>query len=268
MLSRMAENPMKSPLKSWLLPLVIVCAPLWMAAAHAGVTIYGTRVVYPSASSDITVKLMNKASEPALVQVWLDDGSRSATPDTSEVPFTITPPVARIEPNAGQALRVSYTGEPLASTGKVLPTDRESLFFFNMLEVPPKIKEAAGKNYLRFAFRTRIKFFYRPKGLTGTPEQAAQDLRWSVVRGTDGVVLQATNASPFYVSLTDPTLHLDGKEFLSTSDAKDSGMVAPFGTIAFKVKGLTVIPPAGTVVDAMMINDMGGGVPLEAKLAR
>ncbi|WP_219367204.1 fimbria/pilus periplasmic chaperone, partial [Enterobacter chuandaensis] len=37
-------------------------------------------------------------------------------------------------------------------------------------------------NQLQLAFRTRIKFFYRPDGLKGTPGDAAKGLTWTQMK--------------------------------------------------------------------------------------
>ncbi|WP_180821372.1 fimbria/pilus periplasmic chaperone, partial [Vibrio parahaemolyticus] len=46
-----------------------------------------------------------------------------------------------------------------------LPQDRESVYYFNLREIPPRSKEA---NVLQIALQTRIKLFYRPKALYAT----------------------------------------------------------------------------------------------------
>lgn len=43
-----------------------------------------------------------------------------------------------------------------------LPADRESIFYFNVREIPPKSNKA---NTLQIALQTRIKLFWRPKAL-------------------------------------------------------------------------------------------------------
>lgn len=43
-----------------------------------------------------------------------------------------------------------------------LPSDRESLFYYNVREIPPKSGKA---NTLQIALQTRIKLFWRPKAL-------------------------------------------------------------------------------------------------------
>ncbi|WP_348253599.1 fimbria/pilus periplasmic chaperone, partial [Salmonella enterica] len=69
-----------------------------------------------------------------------------------KVTFVITPQVSRIDPQKGQWLRITYMGT-------TLPQDRESLFWFTVLEIPPKSKAKQGEslNQLHLAFRTRIK---------------------------------------------------------------------------------------------------------------
>ena len=47
------------------------------------------------------------------------------------MPFTMVPPLFRLDPKKGQMLRIVYTQEPLA-------TDKETLFWLNVLEVPPR----------------------------------------------------------------------------------------------------------------------------------
>jgi len=41
-------------------------------ATHAEIVIHGTRVIYPSDASEVTLQLSNNGSKPALVQAWID----------------------------------------------------------------------------------------------------------------------------------------------------------------------------------------------------
>jgi hypothetical protein len=63
--------------------LTAVALALCMVGAHASVVINGTRVIYPSDEREVTVKLSNEGSLPALVQAWLDDGDPRALPQDS-----------------------------------------------------------------------------------------------------------------------------------------------------------------------------------------
>ena len=54
-----------------------------------------------------------------------------STPESVDAPFLITPPLFRMDAQKEQSLRIVYTHDQL-------PADRESLFWLNVLEVPPK----------------------------------------------------------------------------------------------------------------------------------
>ncbi len=73
-------------------------------------------------------------------------------------PFIVLPPIVRIEPGKGQSWRLVFNGSRL-------PQDRESLFWFNLLDIPPEPKNGKTDNYLQLAIRSRIKLFYRPAGV-------------------------------------------------------------------------------------------------------
>lgn len=221
-------------------------AGTFAARVDASVVIGGTRVVYPAQDKEVTVKLTNEGTTPALVQVWLDDGDEKSTPDTAKVPFTVAPPIFRIDPKQGQAVRVVYTKEPL-------PTDKESLFWVNVLEVPPKSGDD-GKNRLQFAFRTRIKLFFRPKGLPGEAGNAADQLTWKLIAGANGkgVQVQATNPTPYYVSFAHVGLKVGER-----SIEGEGGMVAPGKTASFPLPDLKTMPGAGAQAEFTTINDYG-----------
>src|SRR3546814_8406946 len=61
--------------------------------ANASVVIAGTRVVFPAANGEVTVRLNNNGEQPALVEAWIDNGAPASTPDTAHVPFLNTPPL-------------------------------------------------------------------------------------------------------------------------------------------------------------------------------
>lgn len=233
---------------------------LLAASAHAGVIIIGTRVIYPGSARDVSVRLQNRGDRPALVQAWLDAGDPKSTPDAVSVPFALSPTLARIDPERGQVLRLAYTGEPL-------PQDKESVFWLNVLEVPPKAVEAkAGEgNLLQFALRTRIKVFYRPKGLKGEPSAAARALQWRIVSTGDAWTVEARNDSPYFVSIADLSLRADAK----TSEAaatSDGGMLGPGEAKKFELskvsKGLLSVEPV--VVRFTFVDDYGALVNQDA----
>lgn len=66
--------------------------------ASADIVISGTRIVYQQSQKDVIVSLDNRGKKPLLVQSWLDDGRDDTNPQELKLPFIITPPVSRIDP--------------------------------------------------------------------------------------------------------------------------------------------------------------------------
>lgn len=212
--------------------LAVTASVLLAAPAVASIVITGTRVIYPSDAKEVSVKLNNAGKLPVLVQSWIDKGDANAKPETIKVPFILTPPINRVEAGKGQTLRISYTGE-------ALPVDKESVFWLNVLEIPAKSKVSTAENYLQMAFRSRIKFFYRPVGLQGDANEAAKAVTWTA----KGNTLLANNPTPYFVSFVT----------LSANDKKIEGsMVAPYSTQTVKLSG-----HAGSKVSGEYVNDFG-----------
>lgn len=250
--------------------MMVVAALLAVAgAAHSKVVIHGTRVVYPAQEREVPVRLSNLSEDaPSVLQVWLDDGNADSTPDKVEVPFVVTPPVFRMDPGAGQTLRLSYTGE-------ALPQDRESLFWLNVLEVPPvqnggEVEGEALAMQLQFAYRTRLKTFFRPKGLVPEAHEAAAALRWSLLpaHGGRNARLQVYNPTPYYVSLSKVVL-VDGQARFERKRAAnaDEGMVAPRGSLEIELQGAVGPVSSTATVELVTIGDYGNRVESSATLA-
>ncbi|EAS1760725.1 fimbrial chaperone [Salmonella enterica] len=220
---------------------------LFSAASQADIIISGTRIVYDADKKDVSVRLENKGTRPLLVQNWIDLGDDNADPGSIKAPFISSPPVSRIEPKRGQSVKITFTR---AST---LPKDRESVFWFNVLEVPPKAdtSKAENKNLLQLAFRTRIKLFYRPASLPGTQSEAVKQLKWQMTKEQGQTVVRADNPTPYYISFNDATLTASGKHYDVSAT-----MVAPFGNAAFVVKGGQSL--SSGKLDYHAINDFGG----------
>lgn len=168
------------------------------------IIVNGTRFIYPGNEKEITVQLNNTADRPAIAQAWLDTGDASETPDTIKTPFQITPPISRVEAKGGQTLRIK-----LMDKGSI-PLDRESLWWLNILDIPPmaKGKESENQNVLQLAIRSRFKFFYRPTGL-GSRELAPEQL----VIKSSGKNIIIDNPTPYYITVT--KISTDGKSGLN-----------------------------------------------------
>ena len=232
---------------------------LAIPAAHASVVIGGTRVVFPAQQGEITVRLSNEGDHPALIEAWIDTGTNpNSTPDSVSAPFLITPPLFRMEPHKDQSLRIIYT-----QGSQPLPADRESLFWLNVLEIPPKPTgpQYAGQNYLQFAIRSRLKLFYRPTGLKGDPAKAASEVTWKAVPDGTGYALEVKNPSAYHVTIVQLSVDVNGKSY----DAA-AGMVDPLSTLRMPLKGLTSAPAVGTSVTYTIVNDYGATTPLKGSV--
>ena len=237
----------------------IAIALCLVAPAFASVVISGTRVVFYAKQGETTVQLTNEDTHPALVEAWVDAGNIHSTPDNTKAPFLVSPPLFRMDAHAGQSLRILYVGPKHG-----LPDDRESLFWLNVLEVPPKPTGAAAQQpHLQFAIRTRIKLFYRPANLPVKRPNAAAKLAWKGVRSHGAWALEVKNPTPYYLTLAKVVLAAGGHPY----EAK-TGMVAPFSSLTLKVPGLGKMPAAGSKVSYITINDFGVGVQHSGTTAR
>lgn len=242
------EDTTMKPLIRNLLIVAMLAAGIFTSQAQAGVVVAGTRVIFPAQEREVTVKLTNEGVAPALVQVWLDNGNLNEAPEKIIVPFTLTPPMFRMDPKKGQTLRIIQTNEPLAK-------DRESLFWLNVLEVPPKPQAGGETNTLQFALRTRIKVIYRPQGLAGTAAEAPAKVRWEVVPAAagKGYALKGINPTSYVVNLGAVSLMTGGKKL-----SAGSGFIMPGASELFPIQDLSSLPAPGAEVNYSSINDWGG----------
>ncbi len=238
---------MKTGIRTLMLSTSVALA-MCASQADASVVIAGTRVIFPGQDQEVTVQLTNEGQRPALVQAWLDEGDAAASPETIDVPFTLTPAMFRLDPGNGQALR-------LLQTGAALPKGRESLYWLNVLEVPPKATDDA--NRLQLALRTRIKVMYRPAGLPGKAADAPAAVRWELLDqgGGKGYALKASNPTPYYVNY--------GSVSFSTRQGAlgaGAGHVAPGGTQLFPLEASSAAGIPVGEVQYSAINDWGGAM--------
>lgn len=225
----------------------LLAACLFSGAVNANVVISTTRVIYPAEASEVTVSLSNAGQHPSLVQVWIDDGGADVAVEQLQVPLSLTPALFRLEPGKGQTLRL-FQGE------HSLPADRESLYWLNVLDIPPK----AQGNALQVSLRSRIKLLYRPKGLPGTASQAAQTLSWRLVKYNDAWMLEAHNPSRFFVNLSELAVQVGTRRHEAASSH-----IAPMSTQRFAVPGLLQTRQETATVHAASVNDYGAVLPAQ-----
>lgn len=198
----------------------------------SGVTITGTRIIFPSNQSTVTIQLTNPDERPALVQTWLDDGDPRQIPDVDKIPFLITPPLTQIAAKKGQMLRL------IAKDTKSLSKDRESLYWFNILDIPPSADKDDVPNKLQVSIRSRIKMLYRPVNLPMTQGKAFSAVQFKYIESTRSILIN--NPSPYYLSFYNIELTKDNESKVYIEPL----MVVPYSSetfspsISFKPKKL------------------------------
>ncbi|WP_434462192.1 molecular chaperone [Serratia plymuthica] len=164
----------------------VSCIPM---LAIGSTTIDGTRVVFKESDKEAIVKVNNIGATPVVLQGWIDKGNAKIDPTNEKVPFIISPPINRINAGKSQTFRIRYTGGA--------SSDKESLFWMNVLEIPAQIEDKMPTNFLQIAFRSRLKLFFRPKNLKGEPVLATKNAKWSISNG----ILHVSNNAPYYINL-------------------------------------------------------------------
>ncbi|WP_095112990.1 molecular chaperone [Pseudomonas sp. Irchel 3H7] len=218
----------------------------------AGVVIEGTRVIYAEKERAVTVKMTNKGKDPVLMEVWADRGNIKSKPQTADAPFLITPPIFRLDSQKGQSVRLVFTGEDL-------PKDRESLFWFNALEIP-SMPKAANSNFMQIAVRSRLKLFYRPAGLSGSLDKAVDQVKWEIINKGSEIFLKGDNPSPYYLTYSNLDLVQGGKSYPAAN-----GMIAPFSSELFKLSDVKV-DLNNAQLRYRWMSDYGAGVEREVRL--
>lgn len=192
-----------------------------------------TRVIYPEADPQESVKVDNPTSLNFLAQAWIEDEH-----GREEQHFTVYPPLSRINANSTSSVRI----EKIDS--EKLPSDRETLMWLNIKEIPQRQK--ADGPQLVVAFKSRIKILYRPKSIDPELHESFTKMTWQTLPGK----LIVSNPTPYHITFDkvwDGAMNNPANEL-------PANMVAPFSS-------LTIPVPAGKTVHTVyydIINDFGG----------
>ncbi|WP_165466835.1 fimbrial biogenesis chaperone [Enterobacter cloacae] len=200
-----------------LTPLKSLCLMLISTAfsTHAAINLDRTRIVFPESDKATSLKLDNQSKAlPYLALSWIEN-EKGQKEDTH---FMALPPIQRIE--AGSSTQVRIVKQ--AAT-RQLPKDRESLFYFNLREVPPKsVSASEERSVMQVAMQSRIKLLWRPKAITKKSGEQVE-MRMEISANTNGLTIH--NPTPYYITLA--WLSKNAKTMLP---GFDSLMLAPFAT--------------------------------------
>lgn len=186
------------PMHRFVTTLMLLAVP-WPAMADLRVD--ATRVVYEEGAPTATsVRIHNVGKQPSLIQAWLDNGDSTQPLEQLRTPLLVTPPMFRLDERGKRDIQIR------AADTSGLAKDRESLLWLNILDIPAR-QTGRQQRTLEFAMRWRLKVFHRPAGLAGAVDEAPAALMWFLQTDSQGhSVLQATNPTPYFVSLAQLTL--------------------------------------------------------------
>ncbi|MGQ4565624.1 fimbria/pilus periplasmic chaperone, partial [Acinetobacter baumannii] len=90
--------------------------------------------IYVSDAKSISLNITNENKElPFLAQAWIENAQHQKIVS----PLVVLPPLQRVEAGERSVVRITKTPE-----AELLPQDRESVFYFNLREIPPKSSKA------------------------------------------------------------------------------------------------------------------------------
>ena len=207
--------------------------------ANAAIGLDRTRVVFDGSKDAASMTITNNNTQlPYLAQGWIEDeqGNKITSP------LIVLPPVQRLEP--GKKSQVKVQALPAV---KSLPQDRETVYYFNLREIPPRSDKA---NSLQIALQTRIKLFYRPASIVPSQQERSDPWQKQLILTREADDFQVNNPTPYYITLIDARSSKEGK----TSPGFEPLMVPPKGTLKLGVSAAAL----GSKPWLTYVNDYGG----------
>lgn len=201
--------------------------------AEAAIALDRTRAIYPGSEKNISLNITNDSTTmPYLAQGWIEDADGKKITG----PLVVVPPLQRLEPNAKSMIRINALPEAAS-----LPQDRESLFYFNVREVPPKSEHP---NVMQLALHTKIKLFYRPKAIL--PQKFSRWDNQLVLHKVSGGY-RVENPTPYYMTV------------IAITPAPKMAVTPGFETVMIPPKSSAMVNSAQYATPHVTtINDFGG----------
>ena len=183
------NNRMKHALRITLSTAIVamLAAPL---PARAALALQQTRVIFNGDSTSASLLVNNQNSTaPYLAQGWIEDEAGKKV----RRPLLVLPPLQRIEPGASSQVKILALPDV-----NLLRQDRETLFYLNLREIPPR---NGRPNTFNIALQNRIKLFYRPAALKAPLGELASPWLSQLVLEKRGDGWRISNPSAYYVTL-------------------------------------------------------------------
>lgn len=230
------KNRVQTTAKSTVVAISLLGA-LAAQQAQAAIALDRTRVIFDGSQNAVSLNISNQNKQlPYLAQGWIEEENGTKI----QSPLTVLPPVQRLDPGKPSQIKIQALPAAIA-----LPQDRETVYYFNLREIPPKSDKA---NTLQLALQTRIKLFYRPAAIA--IDRNAAPPQESMTLSKQGNSYVVNNPTPYYVTLVDASSH---KGAPGVKDFKPL-MVPPKGSMPLSVGAESV---GGSPV-LTYVNDYGG----------
>lgn len=208
------------------------------STTKASVVLERTRLIFPMDKLTLSLQIFNRSEQPTLVQSWIDDGDIASTPETTTAPFIVIPPIMKVSSNGGAQLKIQQLDNKL-------PQDRESIFYLNVLDIPPKPNSSENTNTLQLALQTRIKLFYRPKQLELTSNAIFKQIEITKEQQN----LEISNSSAYFFTISKIYTQENKEQSLIQAT-----MIAPFSKQKIEYKGQV---DTNQVITVIYIDDDG-----------
>lgn len=215
-----------------------IIGSLLTSSGWAAIALDRTRVIVNETDKAVSLNISNQNKQlPYLAQGWIED----VDGDKITSPLVILPPVQRIEPGEKSQLKIQVL--PAAN---LLARDRETLYYFNLREIPPKSDKP---NTLQIALQTRIKLFYRPAGIVPSRTDMANPWQEKLTLTRQGDRFIVNNPTPYFVTLIDANAK-GGKSIAGFEPL----MVSPKASGELKASAKAL----GNSPELTYVNDYGG----------
>ncbi|MGN8010272.1 fimbria/pilus periplasmic chaperone [Enterobacter sp. 22325] len=216
--------------------MLLVGLIVW--SAQGALTVDRSRMIFNEGERSISINVNNRNEKnPYLAQSWMEDTEERKISG----PLIVLPPVQRVEAGGKTLVRIQALPEVAG-----LPKDRESVFYFNLREIPPKSNK---NNILTLAMQSRLKVFYRPALLKVDPMADSVPGARDITLTKQGNLYQVNNPTPYYFSFVE----IRSRPEENGLDGFEPVMVSPRGSVVLK-------PPAttfGNMPSLIFINDYG-----------
>lgn len=220
-----------------------VLSGLSAGRSHAALTVDRSRLIFNEGEKSVSLNVTNRnEAAPYLAQGWMEDGDEKKITG----PLMVLPPVQRVEAGGKTLVRIQTLPDTTS-----LPKDRESVFYFNLREIPPKSDK---KNVLTLAMQTRLKVFYRPKSLV-------IDSSRQTLPGAENILLSKQNGA---YTLDNPTgYYFTFTEIRESSEAEAIGGFVPLMVSPKSRASIKGVPDGlGNTPSLIYVNDYGSPVVL------